>query len=112
MREGRYGDHLDQTTAMLNGQLEEGDLDAKGNYRQGNSKDYLTQVKFETADADVFVPHQLGYTVENWQVVRKSCPGDIYDGSKPATKNGLWLRCTTAGCTARIRVFGQKKDER
>jgi hypothetical protein len=112
MREGRYGDHLDQTTGMLNGGLEEGDIDAKGNFKSGNSRDYMAEVTFEQADTDTFIPHSLGYIVENWQVVRKSCPGDIYDGSKPAIRTGIWLRCTTVPCTARIRMFGQRKDER
>jgi len=112
MREGRYGDHFDATTRLLNGELEEGDLDARGEFKAGNTKDYMVEVTFANADSDTFVAHGLGYTVENWQVVRKSCPGDVYDGNRPPNRRGLWLRCTEAGCKVRIRVFGQRRDER
>lgn len=111
MREGRYGDHLTQTTRMLNGELEEGDLDKKGQYRKGNQKDWISEVSFDQANKDVFVPHKLGYTIHNWQVVKKSCAGDIWDGDKPFTKHGIYLQCDTAGCKARIRMFGQRQDE-
>jgi hypothetical protein len=111
MREGRYGDHLTQTSRMLNGELEEGDLDKKGKYKQGNAKDHVTEVTFREANSDLFVPHSLGYIVLQWQVVKKSCKGDIWDGDRPFTKHGIYLQCDTAGCKARIRMFGQQQDE-
>jgi len=91
---------------------EHSDVDHKGNSVRGNSNDETVKVTFPTADVPVFVPHSFGYVVTNWTVVDKFCPGDIYrpKGSKyvPNAK-GIWLASTAAGCTAKIRLDGQRQ---
>jgi hypothetical protein len=103
--------HASDVQRAIQGKLEHADSDGvSGKAKKGNLSEEQVTVKFLQADQDTFVGHDLGHACENWTVVRKSGPGEIYDGKKPARKRGLWLRCSVAGVTATIRVDGSKQE--
>lgn len=102
--------HARSVSKLVEGQLEHVDFDRVGRKAsKGNLSEDQVSVTFLREDFDTFVPHDLGYTAENWSVVRRDRAGDVYHGARRPTKFGLWLRSSVAGLKAVIRVDGQKK---
>lgn len=74
----------------------------------GNALDAQAVVTFARADTDYFVSHKLGFRVDNFDILSPSAPAHFSMGSKPPNVYGMWIRCDTAGVTARIRMHGQR----
>ncbi len=98
-----------QVARQVAGKLQKADLDKLGFKVPGNTSESVKSITFELADTDVFVSHKLGYRVDNFEVISPSLPAKFYKGSKSPNIYGLYVRSDTAGVTARVRVYGQRK---
>lgn len=103
------GRGMAQVAKRVAGSLQRADLD-KLNFRvPGNTSEEVKLVTFAIAGRDVFVSHKLGYRVDNFEAISPDLPAKFYKGSKPPNIYGIWIKSDTAGVTARIRVYGQRK---
>lgn len=69
---------------MINGKIEFGD----------NIKSQIVSVDFPTANADVAINHQLNKTGVNYFPTTKNVACDIYEGSRSANNQTIYLRST------------------
>lgn len=90
--------------------MQQGDLDRLNRNVSGNAQDAMVSVTFRRANADQFVSHRLGYRVDNFTIEGQDAPADFYRGSKAPNIYGMWIRCSVAGVTARVRMHGQRQS--
>lgn len=98
-----------QVANRVSGGLQKADLNKLNQGVPGNTSEVVKLVTFPLADRDVFVSHKLGYRVDNFEVISPDKPAKFYVGSKAPNIYGMWIKSDTAGVTARIRLYGQKK---
>lgn len=91
---------------------EHSDVNAKGESVRGNSNEQTVNATFKKANTALFIPHNFGYTVRNWSLVRKNKFGDVAEvPGKPFTKNGIWLMSSVDDLKVRIRLDGQEGNK-
>jgi len=61
-------------------------------------------VTFPTANADLSISHKLGYMPTGYLLTRASVAMRLYDGSRPFTRDTIYLKSDAAG-TASIIIF-------
>lgn len=94
---------------QVSNNMGQGDVNRLRQTLHGNALDSVKVVTFVRANEDVFVSHKLGYKVSNFEAESPSQPAKFYVGSRPPNIYGMWIRCDTAGVTARIRMHGQRE---
>lgn len=97
---------------QVSNNLQQADINLINRQVSGNAKDAYSVVTFPVANSDLFVSHGLRYKVKNFEAISPSEPCRISMGSQPPNIYGMFLRSDTAGVTVRIRMFGQKGDQR
>ena len=110
-REQSHGDFARPLTRALNGELAEPSMTPDGKPVSGNTSGKPVRVEFQRARTPTPAAHGLGYTVDQFRVIRKAGPGDVYVSSRRPTRDALWLECTEAPLTVDVVVFGEKRPE-
>ena len=103
------GRGLTQLGRRIAGKLQKADLSKINSQVGGNVTETVKLVTFNQADKDTFVSHGLGFRVDNFEVTSPDRPARFYRGNKPPNIYGIWIRSDTAGVTARVRIYGQRK---
>lgn len=106
--ESTSGRGINATSKQVAGHLQQVDLNRIKRQVSGNAQEAMVNVTFPYANRDYFVGHKLGFTVKDFDAESPSAPAKFYMGVQPPNRYGMWIRCDTAGVTARIRMHGQK----
>lgn len=59
-----------------------------------NIKSQHVTVKFTQANVDTAVPHTLSKVGLHYLIAKKSADCSVYDGTRPASSNVVYLRCS------------------
>ncbi len=101
---------------LLNGKLDAGNLSTAAislqtraksgtNYAGNIDAEYLAFTTPATPDTEFAISHHLKRVPEGYDVVRQNKAAALYDGTSAWTDTAVYLRCSVASTTFKIRLF-------
>lgn len=102
-----------ETAQALDGRLDNGYIDSRGQFRKGRQDNWKTRHRFGEANRPEYIRHGLDHVTDQFRIESPCGPGQVWmDTTQPADRTGAYFISDTEGCEVVIEWLATREQGR